>query len=139
MNPNRSAVGIQPLCSAIQKFGSRLTHLYLAHNRLAGIPQLVAALSVRIPSITVVTKPLLFSLDLIFFFSKTDALSKFEPTRFVEYKHSGGITRDFAHRKITRRLSSSQSITNNKFTYYAKRGNTPGTSKPNCISHISKQ
>lgn len=48
LNPNRSAVGIQPLCSAIQKLGSRLTHLYLAHNRLAGIPQLVTALTVRI-------------------------------------------------------------------------------------------
>lgn len=48
LNPNRSAVGIISLCSAIQKLGSRLTHLNLAHNRLAGVPQLVTALSVCI-------------------------------------------------------------------------------------------
>lgn len=53
INPNRSAVGIQSLCNAIQKLDSRLTHLYLAHNRLAGIPQLVTALSVRINTITI--------------------------------------------------------------------------------------
>lgn len=46
LNPNRSAVGPQSLCSAIQSLGSRLTHLNLAHNRLAGIPQLITALSV---------------------------------------------------------------------------------------------
>lgn len=50
LNPNRSAVGPQSLCSAIQGLGSRLTHLNLAHNRLAGIPQLITALSVCLNS-----------------------------------------------------------------------------------------
>lgn len=46
MNVSKSAVGLQSLCSAIQFMTDRLTHLYLAHNRLAGIPQIVTALSV---------------------------------------------------------------------------------------------
>lgn len=46
MNTSKSAVGLQSLCTAIQTMNERLTHLYLAHNRLAGIPQIVTALSV---------------------------------------------------------------------------------------------
>lgn len=49
LNPNKSAVGPQSLCNAIQILGSRLTHLGLAHNRLSCIPQIVAALSVNFP------------------------------------------------------------------------------------------
>lgn len=52
LNPNRSAVGPQSLCSAIQTLGSRLTHLNLAHNRLAGIPQLITALSTHCPNLS---------------------------------------------------------------------------------------
>ncbi|CAD7013392.1 unnamed protein product [Ceratitis capitata] len=45
MNASKSAVGPQSLCNALQTMGDRLTHLYLAHNRLAGIPQIVATLA----------------------------------------------------------------------------------------------
>lgn len=43
---SKTAVGLNPLCSALQAMNSRLTHLYLAHNRLAGIPQLITTISV---------------------------------------------------------------------------------------------
>lgn len=46
MSSSKSAVGLQSLCTAIQTMNERLTHLYLAHNRLAGIPQIVSTLSV---------------------------------------------------------------------------------------------
>lgn len=46
MNPNKAGVGPQSICNAIQVLGGRLTHLILAHNRLGGIPQIIAALSV---------------------------------------------------------------------------------------------
>ena len=46
MNASKSAVGAQSLCNSMQVMGERLTHLYLAHNRLAGIPSLVNVLSV---------------------------------------------------------------------------------------------
>lgn len=46
MHPSKSAVGLTTLCSSIQTMGERLTHLYLAHNRLTGIPQIVTSLSV---------------------------------------------------------------------------------------------
>lgn len=45
---SKTAVGLNPLCSSLQAMNSRLTHLYLAHNRLAGIPQLITTISVRI-------------------------------------------------------------------------------------------
>ncbi|KAH8336723.1 hypothetical protein KR059_001823 [Drosophila kikkawai] len=51
MNASKSAVGINSLCSALQTMGSRLTHLYLAHNRLAGIPQIVGILSTHCPNL----------------------------------------------------------------------------------------
>ncbi|KAH8290927.1 hypothetical protein KR054_007188 [Drosophila jambulina] len=51
MNASKSAVGINSLCNALQTMGSRLTHLYLAHNRLAGIPQIVAILSTHCPNL----------------------------------------------------------------------------------------
>lgn len=44
---NKSTVSLQSLCHAIQTMGEKLTHLYLAHNKLAGVPQIVTALSVR--------------------------------------------------------------------------------------------
>lgn len=47
MNASKSAVGVNSLCNALQTMGSRLTHLYLAHNRLAGIPNIVGVLAVR--------------------------------------------------------------------------------------------
>lgn len=46
MNASKSAVGVNSLCIALQTMGERLTHLYLAHNRLAGIPNIVSVLSV---------------------------------------------------------------------------------------------
>lgn len=46
VNANKTAVGQVSLCTAITEMGERLTHLYLAHNRLSGIPQIVKALSV---------------------------------------------------------------------------------------------
>ncbi|KAH8372672.1 hypothetical protein KR009_002623 [Drosophila setifemur] len=52
MNASKSAVGVNSLCNALQTMGSRLTHLYLAHNRLAGIPQIVAILSKHCPNLT---------------------------------------------------------------------------------------
>lgn len=51
MNASKSAVGVNSLCNALQTMGSRLTHLYLAHNRLAGIPQIVGILSVGMASL----------------------------------------------------------------------------------------
>ncbi|XP_062136563.1 F-box/LRR-repeat protein 6 [Drosophila sulfurigaster albostrigata] len=52
MNASKSAVGINSLCSALQVMGSRLTHLYLAHNRLAGIPNIVSILAAHCPNLT---------------------------------------------------------------------------------------
>ncbi|CAD7077383.1 unnamed protein product [Hermetia illucens] len=51
MNSNKSAVGLQSLCNAIQVIDGRLTHLHLAHNRLAGIPQIVKTLSTYCPNL----------------------------------------------------------------------------------------
>ncbi|KAH8371654.1 hypothetical protein KR093_008363, partial [Drosophila rubida] len=51
MNASKSAVGINSLCSALQVMGSRLTHLYLAHNRLAGIPNIVSVLASHCPNL----------------------------------------------------------------------------------------
>uniref|UniRef100_A0A1A9ZGS9 F-box domain-containing protein n=1 Tax=Glossina pallidipes TaxID=7398 RepID=A0A1A9ZGS9_GLOPL len=51
MNASKSAVGVQSLCNALQVMGGRLTHLYLAHNRLAGIPQVVNILSTHAPNL----------------------------------------------------------------------------------------
>uniref|UniRef100_A0A1B0FKE0 Uncharacterized protein n=1 Tax=Glossina morsitans morsitans TaxID=37546 RepID=A0A1B0FKE0_GLOMM len=51
MNASKSAVGVQSLCNALQVMGERLTHLYLAHNRLAGIPQVVNILSTHAPNL----------------------------------------------------------------------------------------
>lgn len=48
LNPGKTSVGLQSMCSAIQIMGERLTHLYLAHNRLSGIPQITTALSVSL-------------------------------------------------------------------------------------------
>lgn len=53
MNANKSALGAQYLCNAMQVMGERLTHLYLAHNRLAGIPQLVNILSTHCPNLVI--------------------------------------------------------------------------------------
>ncbi|XP_034479586.1 F-box/LRR-repeat protein 6 [Drosophila innubila] len=52
MNASKSAVGVNSLCNALQTMGSRLTHLYLAHNRLAGIPNIVSILSTHCPNLT---------------------------------------------------------------------------------------
>lgn len=51
MNTSKTAVGLQSLVSAIEKFGGRLTHLNLAHNRLSGIPQITAALTTHSPNL----------------------------------------------------------------------------------------
>ncbi|XP_055621283.1 F-box/LRR-repeat protein 6 [Toxorhynchites rutilus septentrionalis] len=51
VNANKTAVGQVSLCSAITEMGERLTHLYLAHNRLSGIPQIVKALSTQCPNL----------------------------------------------------------------------------------------
>ncbi|XP_030560165.1 F-box/LRR-repeat protein 6 [Drosophila novamexicana] len=52
MNASKSAVGVNSLCNALQTMGSRLTHLYLAHNRLAGIPNIVSVLATHCPNLT---------------------------------------------------------------------------------------
>lgn len=51
VNANRTAVGQVSLCNAITEMNERLTHLYLAHNRLSGIPQIVKALSTQCPNL----------------------------------------------------------------------------------------
>ncbi|KAL1400226.1 hypothetical protein pipiens_007615 [Culex pipiens pipiens] len=51
VNANKTAVGQVSLCNAITEMGERLTHLYLAHNRLSGIPQIVKALSTQCPNL----------------------------------------------------------------------------------------
>lgn len=48
MNTSKSAIGLQSLCDAIKTMNGRLTHLHLAHNRLAGMPQIIEALAVSI-------------------------------------------------------------------------------------------
>lgn len=48
MNTSKSAIGLQSLCDAIKTMNGRLTHLHLAHNRLAGMPQIIEALAVCI-------------------------------------------------------------------------------------------
>ncbi|XP_037030411.1 F-box/LRR-repeat protein 6-like [Bradysia coprophila] len=49
---NKSTVSLQSLCHSIQTMGEKLTHLYLAHNKLAGVPQIVTALSTYCPNLT---------------------------------------------------------------------------------------
>ncbi|XP_062542379.1 F-box/LRR-repeat protein 6 [Armigeres subalbatus] len=51
VNGNKTAVGQVSLCAAITEMGERLTHLYLAHNRLSGIPQIVKTLSTQCPNL----------------------------------------------------------------------------------------
>lgn len=46
INASKSAVGPQSLCNALKTMNGRLSHLYLAHNRLAGIPQIITILAV---------------------------------------------------------------------------------------------
>lgn len=87
LNPNRSAVGTQSLCSAIQTLGSRLTHLYLAHNRLAGIPQIVVALSVIVTLVVYAHS----AANRCLLFAFLDALSQFDPFRFVKCKYGGCV------------------------------------------------
>lgn len=65
MNASKSAVGVQSLCNALQVMGDKLTHLYLAHNRLAGIPQIVNVLSVSSKIIKIVS-PYNFNLSFPF-------------------------------------------------------------------------
>lgn len=52
INTGKTAVGLQSLVVAIEKIGDRLTHLNLAHNRLSGIPQIIAALTAHSPNLT---------------------------------------------------------------------------------------
>lgn len=42
-----SALNSQPLVALSQTMNTRLTHLILAHNKIAGFMQIVAALAVR--------------------------------------------------------------------------------------------
>ncbi|XP_058826684.1 F-box/LRR-repeat protein 6 [Topomyia yanbarensis] len=51
VNANKTAVGQVSLCNSISEMGERLTHLYLAHNRLSGIPQIVKTLSTQCPNL----------------------------------------------------------------------------------------
>jgi F-box/leucine-rich repeat protein 6 len=51
MNTSKTAVGLQSLVTAIEKFNERLTHLNLAHNRLSGIPQITVALTAHCPNL----------------------------------------------------------------------------------------
>lgn len=53
MNSSKSALGLQSLCSALKTMNERLTHLYLAHNRLSGIPHLVNTLAVSEQSLII--------------------------------------------------------------------------------------
>lgn len=46
VNANKTAVGVQSLCNAVQAMGERLRHLHLANNRLGGLPQLINSLAV---------------------------------------------------------------------------------------------
>lgn len=51
INTSKTAVGLQSLVNAVEKFSDRLTHLNLAHNRLSGIPQVTAALTTHSPNL----------------------------------------------------------------------------------------
>ncbi|XP_017472889.1 PREDICTED: uncharacterized protein LOC108363881 isoform X2 [Rhagoletis zephyria] len=51
INASKSAVGPQSLCSALKTMNGRLTHLYLAHNRLAGIPHVIKTLASDCPNL----------------------------------------------------------------------------------------
>ncbi|KAG5678580.1 hypothetical protein PVAND_008242 [Polypedilum vanderplanki] len=52
MNTSKTAVGLQSLVTAIEKFNERLTHLNLSDNRLSGIPQITQALTKYCPNLT---------------------------------------------------------------------------------------
>jgi len=92
MNASKSAVGVNSLCNALQTMGSRLTHLYLAHNRLAGIPQIVGILSVSCAVFHPFSHGLLASVLLI-----PDALPESNVIGSLECDHSGHITRCTSH------------------------------------------
>ena len=51
MNSIKTAVGVISLTNAIQNINDRLTHLHLAHNRLAGVPQIINALTIHCPNL----------------------------------------------------------------------------------------
>lgn len=110
MNASKSAVGVQSLCNALQVMGERLTHLYLAHNRLAGIPQVVNILSVNFCHFAVFHKS--FQNTLV-----SDSRPKLAIIGFIQRQHSGDFTWYFAHRKIATRLPQTQSFTYNQFTH----------------------
>lgn len=48
MGNNKSAVSMLSLVNLAQEMGDRLTQLVLSDNKLSGIPQVIAALSVCI-------------------------------------------------------------------------------------------
>uniref|UniRef100_A0A336LID3 CSON003699 protein n=1 Tax=Culicoides sonorensis TaxID=179676 RepID=A0A336LID3_CULSO len=50
-NIGKTAVGAASICTATQKMGDRLTHLYLANNRLANLPQIISTLSTHCPNL----------------------------------------------------------------------------------------
>lgn len=52
MNTSKTAVGLQSLVNAVEKFNERLTHLNLSDNRLSGIPQITQALTKHCPNLT---------------------------------------------------------------------------------------
>lgn len=79
MATSKTAVALTSLCNAIQIMNERLTHIYLAHNRLAGIPQLVTSLSVALLNFPSNPKPLL-----CIFILFIESLSKPGSSRLIE-------------------------------------------------------
>lgn len=108
--------------------GSRLTHLYLAHNRLAGIPQIVGILSVssqRFYNLFPMTYGLLFHI--------ADALSESNIIGSLERDHAGHITRCTPHWEVAAWLPEAKGPACDKLSYNAKHGINAG----NCKIRIS--
>lgn len=98
---NKSTVSLQSLCHAIQTMGEKLTHLYLAHNKLAGVPQIVTALSVT-EKIALLCFD--FSLSRSFHFARLDILSEFNVAGLIQRKYNSRVSWISAHRKASARL-----------------------------------
>lgn len=114
---HKAAVSLQALCLAIQLMKDRLTHLYLAHNKLAGIPQIVTALAVGFHFLIQAVK------YLNSFFFLADFLSESAVARPVQRNYGGQFARCVAFGKAADGLSEIESAAHHEFAHHARCGN----------------
>lgn len=127
MNASKSAVGVNSLCIALQTMGDRLTHLYLAHNRLAGIPNIVSVLSVCRKRNLCISNEKHLSISMLD--SIAEILSQFDAVRSLKCDHTGNIARRAAHRKAATWLSKAKSAAGDQLAYNPKHGKHAGNSE----------